>query len=211
MSIHSALILVREDVGAIGKDDRNDHQRYMFRGVDAILNKVGPALAKHGVNCYPELLSLDSRDVVTSKGNKQREVTVTVAYHYVYGEGDEIITTVPGEAADTGDKAVSKAMSVALRTAHIQTLQIPTREADPDAHTMTRAVDPLVKVKGEIWEEARKRGWIKADEQGETFDALAEDFVAWSEGGDITVSDVKTLKDYLTHLRPKRTMKRGQS
>jgi hypothetical protein len=211
VNIHEAIIRVRDDVGIIGKGDRNTQQNFLFRGVDRVLNTVGPAMVRHGVNCYPELQSLDYRDVVTSKGTRMREVTVQVAYHYVGPEGDMQVTIVPGEAMDAGDKAVSKAMSVALRTAHIQTFQIPTGDADPDSQTFTRKVDPVIKLKQDIWAEARKREWIQPGEHGETYDELQADFVTWSEGQGIEEASAELLTKYLTHLRPKRTMKRGDS
>ena len=207
MTIHEIITDVRRDIGVIGKAERNTQQGFMFRGVDTILNRVGPAMEAHGLNCYPVLKTLESRDITSSKGTRMREVTVVVAYHYVGPEGDEIVAEVPGESADAGDKAVSKAMSVALRTAHIQTFQIPTGHADPDSQSMTRGTDPVVKVKNEIWEEARKRQWIAADD---SYDALATDFAEWTQGGDIADADLDTLKDYLTYLRPKKTMQRGK-
>lgn len=207
MKLHEALVQVRAAVGVIAKTDKNTQQNFMYRGIDRILSKVGPAMAEHGVNCYPQLRSLESRDITTSKGTRMREVTVWVDYRYVGPEGDEITVTVPGEAADAGDKAASKAMAVALRTAHIQTLQIPTGEADPDARSITRGTDPLMKVKTEIWEEARKRGWIAEDD---SYDQLAEDFATWSQGGDIATAELGVLKEYVTYLRPKKTMQRGK-
>jgi hypothetical protein len=207
VNIHEAIVKVREEVGAIRKQDRNTQQGFMFRGIDRVLDKVGPATAKYGVNCYPQLTSLESRDVVSKGGTKMREVTVWVNYRYVGPEGDEVVTTVPGEAADAGDKAVAKAMSVALRTAHIQTFQIPTGEADPDKHNLTRGEDPVMKLKNEIWDEAKRRGWI--DEDG-GFKALDLNYSEWSEGGDITKAEEKELKDYRDHLKPPRRMRRAQ-
>lgn len=207
MTLNEQLIAVRQQVGAIGKSDKNTAQGFAFRGIDTILKKVGPALADHGVNCWPELRALDSRDIVTGKGTRMREVTVTVAYHYTY-DGEEIVTVVPGEAADAGDKAVSKAMSVALRTSHIQTLQIPTGELDPDTQSVSRSLDPVVKLKHDIWTEAHKRGWIKHTDDGETWDELQADFATWNQGGDLTSADAATLREYLAHIKPKRTMRR---
>jgi len=207
MTVQETITDVRRDIGVIGKAERNTQQGFMFRGVDTILNRVGPAMEAHGLNCYPVLKSLESRDITSSKGTRMREVTVVVAYHYIGPEGDEIVAEVPGESADAGDKAVSKAMSVALRTAHIQTFQIPTGHADPDSQTVTRGTDPVIKVKTEIWEEARKREWIKADD---SYDQLATDFAEWSQGGDIAAAELGVLKDYLVYLRPKKTMQRGK-
>jgi hypothetical protein len=40
---------------------------------------------------------------------------------------------------DSGDKATAKAMSVAFRTALLQSLSLPTDEVDPDAHSYERS------------------------------------------------------------------------
>jgi hypothetical protein len=52
---------------------------------------------------------------------------------------DEVQAIVPGEAMDSGDKAVSKAMSVAFRIALIQALNLPTGEPDADSQSYERS------------------------------------------------------------------------
>lgn len=208
MTIHEALLAVREEVGAIGNTARNEFHGFNYRGIKEVLNRVGPALLAHGVNVHPSrLVSLESRDITTSRGARNREVTVTVEYTYTAADGSFITAVAPGEAADAGASAVSKAMSVALRIAHIQTLQIPTDEEDPAGSRMARGGDSLAKLKNEIWEEAEKRGWIA---EGGDFTQLSDDFVSWCTGeDDIRTADEATLKQYRDHLRPSRTMKRG--
>jgi len=204
MKIHEALLKTRHDVGIIGKGDRNTFHNFAYRGIDSILNRVGPALLVNEINVIPELRSLDSRDITTEKGKRAREVTVTMAYTYTGPEGDSVVALVAGEASDTGDSAVSKAMSVALRIAHIQMLQIPTGESDPAGKSTTRGVDPLTKVKNEIWTIAEEKGWISEGD----FTELAEDFTLWSQGGVITEADADVLKEYKTHLKPPTRMRR---
>lgn len=208
MNIHEALLKTRQDVGVIGKGDRNTFHKFDYRGFESVLNRVGPALLANEVNVTPELKQLDSRDVSTDKGKRAREVTVTVAYTYTGPEGDSRVAVVAGEASDLGDSAVSKAFSVALRIAHTQMLQIPTGESDPAGKGATRGVDPVTKLKNDIWAIAETRGWIAEDQ---SFVALAEDYAVWNEGaGDITSADQDSLKAYLTYLKPKTTMRRGQ-
>lgn len=208
MNVHEALLAVRHDVGAIGKSERNDFHGFMFRGIESVLNRVGPVLLAHGVNVYPEIRSLESRDITTSKGKKEREVTVWVAYHYVGPEGDEVVSVVPGEASNGGSSAVSQAMSVALRISHLQALQIPTAMTDPEAGSLQRAENPLVKVKQDIWAEAEKRGWV--DENG-GYELLRGDYAQWAQG-DQTLDDAEQddLERYLVHLRPNRKMSRAK-
>lgn len=208
MNIHDALLSVRREVGAVGKNSYNDFHKYKFRGYEEVLNKVGPALLAAGVNCLPELRSLESRDITTEKGKRAREVTVTVAYHYTGPEGDEWVALVPGESSDTGSSAVSKAMSVALRIAHIQALQIPLAMTDPEAGSMQRADDPMRKVKDEIWAEAEKQGWVT--ENGE-YTALTEDFSVWCRGETpLNDATLEQLQEYLVHLRPHKKMSRAR-
>lgn len=138
-SIHHALTAVMRDVLAVGKAQRNRDQGYTFRGIDDVVNAVGPALRKHGVLVLPELLDVSYRDVRTSKDKPAREVTVRVRFRFVGPSGDELAVVVPGESMDSGDKGTAKAMSVAMRIALLQALCLPTDEADPDAHSYERA------------------------------------------------------------------------
>ncbi len=206
MNIHEAILAVREDVGVIRNTARNEFHGFNYRGIKEVLNKVGPSLLKFGVNARPSrLISLESRDITTSRGARNREVTVKVEYTYTAKDGSFVTAETPGEAADAGASAVSKAMSVALRIAHCQVLQIPTDEDDPAGSKTTRGHDPILKLKNEIWEAAEERDWIAPDGD---FMKLADDFAEWSTGGDIRTADEDALKAYRDHLKPPRKMQR---
>ena len=45
---------VQADIGAIGKTSIGD-VAYQFRGIDAVVNALNPAMLKHGVFCAPEV------------------------------------------------------------------------------------------------------------------------------------------------------------
>lgn len=132
------LVAVKREVGAVSKGDRNSAQGFNFRGIDAVLNAVAGPFMKHGIMVYPRLQSLDKGTASTAKGSVMNTVVVTVEYVFTDGK-DRIITVVPGEAFDSGDKCVAKAMSVAYRTALIQTLSLPTDEPDPDSESYEAA------------------------------------------------------------------------
>lgn len=133
------LIAVKRDVGAVSKGDRNSAQGFNFRGIDSVLNAVSGPLIKHGVMVYPSLHSIEKGTASTAKGSVMNTVVVTVAYTFTDGSRDRIVVTVPGEAFDSGDKCVAKAMSVAYRTALIQALSLPTDEPDPDSESYEAA------------------------------------------------------------------------
>jgi hypothetical protein len=146
-AIYAALAAVMADVTAVPKRDRttqsDESRNYNFRGIDATVNAVGPALRKHGVVVIPELRSREFGTVeVGQRRTLMGHVIVEVAYTFYAADGSSVPAVVPGEAMDSGDKAFSKAMSVAFRTALIQALALPTDEADPDESNYERSPEP---------------------------------------------------------------------
>lgn len=141
MDIIKALNAIMADVGAVGKDQKNQAQGFNFRGIDAVTNAVFPALVKHGVVVFPELNSVEYATVEVGKERRvQGFVRVQVTYTFVAGsDGSKIHATVAAEAMDSGDKATAKAMSVAFRIALLQTLCLPTDEPDPDHDVYERS------------------------------------------------------------------------
>lgn len=137
-NIVSALAAVMEDVREVKKGDRNTQQGYAFRGIDSVVNAVGPVLRKHRVIVVPMLESVSYRDVQTSGGKPSRECTVSVRYRFHGPAGDFIDAVTPGESMDFGDKGAPKAMSVALRIALLQALCLPTDDVDPDSQSYER-------------------------------------------------------------------------
>jgi hypothetical protein len=138
-TVFEALSAAMDEVQAVGKGDRNNEQGYSFRGIDAVVNAVGPVFRKHGIVPVPVKVEASYRDVLTSREKRSRECTVTVTYRFYGPAGDFIEAQVPGESMDFGDKGAPKAMSVAYRILLLQTLCIPTHEPEPDAQTYERA------------------------------------------------------------------------
>jgi hypothetical protein len=140
LTVVQALAAVMEDVRGVGKDGFHDAPgaKFKFRGIDAVVNAVGPMLRKHHVIVTPQLISVDRRDVTTSGGKAARETCVVVKYVWTGPDGSTLETVVPGEAMDNGDKGTAKAMSVAFRIALLQALCLPTDDVDPDAQSYER-------------------------------------------------------------------------
>ena len=139
-TIQAALAAVMADVTHVGKDGQNTAQGYAFRGIDGVLNAVGPAFRRHGVIALPHVEQSEHQLVEVGKNRTpMRQATVVVRYVFHGPRGDSLDCVVAAEAMDSGDKATSKAMSVAHRTALIQALALPTHEPDPDASSYERA------------------------------------------------------------------------
>lgn len=202
-TVLEALLAVMRDVPEIKKGDRNTYHNFFFRGVERVVNHVGPALRKHGVLMLPVKVDFTSRDITTDKGKTHREVTVIVDYTFTGPAGDTLTVQVPGEANDGSGSATSKAMSVAQRIALLQAFTIATDQVDPEASGTTRGADPVLEIKKKIKAEADDREW--------DIDKLAADFHEWSQGGDLTVADLPQLEEYYKTLKPPRRMSRAKA
>lgn len=138
LTVHQALSRVMGDVQAVRKDSKNQTQKFLFRGIDAVLNAVGPALREHGVTILPEDVDVHRSNGTTTSGKQVAEVVIKVTYRIYGPNGDSIHGKVAAEAMDFGDKAIAKAMSVAYRTFLLQALTIPTDEPSPDSESYER-------------------------------------------------------------------------
>lgn len=142
-TVQEAWAGVMDDVRSLAKGDRNNQQNFSFRGVDAVMNAVGPALRKHGVSVVPTgVTNVSASSYTTKSGTVMRDVFLVVSYAITGPEGDVIPGAAAGEASDAGDKATPKAMSVAYRTFLLQALTLPTDEPDPDSQVYDRAETP---------------------------------------------------------------------
>lgn len=140
LPIAQALNEIMKEVGAVKKSDRNSSQGFNFRGIDAVVNAVSPVLQKYGVVVFPSVEGYEYNTVEIGKNRTAMgHVKLKVTYTFIGAGGDAIKSTVVAEAMDSGDKATAKAMSVAFRTALLQTLSLPTDEPDPDSQSYERS------------------------------------------------------------------------
>lgn len=132
--IFSAICGVMEDIGAVGKNDINKTQGFKYRGIDAVMNALSPAMVKHKVFCVPELLDQTREERRTAKGNSLIYSICRMRYRFYTTDGSHIEAVTVGEGMDSGDKATNKAMAIAFKYACFQTFCIPTEELmdDPD-------------------------------------------------------------------------------
>lgn len=131
---------VMSRVGVVGKTGTNQQQHYAFRGIDAVINAVGPALREVGGFITPEVLRVKRERGVSKSGTPTVDTFVKVRYSWFGSDGvDPVVSVVEGEATDTSDKSTAKAMSVAFRTFLIQVLCLPTGQPDPDEDFIERA------------------------------------------------------------------------
>jgi hypothetical protein len=126
-TIFKALSAVQSDLSKVGiaKNQKNSHQGYKFRGIDDVLNTLAPIIAEHGVLIIPNVLSKDIKTTATKNGGVASHVILEVGFVLYDSEGDSICHTAYGEALDTSDKAVNKAMTAAYKYFLFQAFCIP--------------------------------------------------------------------------------------
>lgn len=133
MNIYESISACMQDIGVIGKNTKNTTQGFMFRGIDAVMNTLNPALIKNKIFIVPEILEQTREERVTTKGANLIYSIIKVKYTFYAEDGTSICATVIGEGMDSGDKATNKAMSIAFKYACFQVFCIPTEEmVDPD-------------------------------------------------------------------------------
>lgn len=137
MSIYETIPAVMAEIGAIGKDSWNKQgQGFAYRGIDAVMNALSPAMTKYKMFVIPKTLDQRREERQTAKGSTLIYSICTVEYTFYAEDGSSVSATVIGEGMDSGDKATNKAMSAAFKYACFQTFCIPTEEMkDPDAET----------------------------------------------------------------------------
>ena len=126
--IYKAICDVMADIGAVGKNQKNKQQGFMFRGIDAVMNAINPALVKHHVFVVPEILEQTREERTTKTGNNLIYSICRIKYTFYAEDGSSVSAITIGEGMDSGDKATNKAMTTAFKYACFQVFCIPTEE-----------------------------------------------------------------------------------
>ena len=142
MSIYEAISRCMEEIGAVGKDAVNKQQGFKYRGDDAVMNAINPALVKNHVFIVPEVLEQQRQERTTSKGAVLIYSICRIKYTFYAEDGSSIEAVTVGGGVGSGGKATDRAMAVAFKCACFQVFCIPTEEMkDPDGETPD-AVNP---------------------------------------------------------------------
>jgi hypothetical protein len=135
-TVFQRMVAIIDELPAIGKDQRNTQQNFMFRGHDDVMNALNPLLAKHGVFVVPDVLERVTGERVTSSNKTMYEVNLHVKFTFFGLLGDSFVASGWGEGTDMGDKSTSKAMTMAFKYVVAQAFALATAEtSDADAGT----------------------------------------------------------------------------
>lgn len=150
MNIYESLNKVMAEVGAIGKTSKST-QGYQYRGIDAVMNALQPALIKNKVFISPEVLEHTREERQTAKGGLLIYSIIKMKYKFYAEDGTCIEAVTIGEGMDSSDKSSNKAMSNAFKYACFQVLCIPTEEM-----LDSEASNPIAEADRKAQEEAPK-------------------------------------------------------
>lgn len=137
-----AIIEVMRELGPIPKGDTAPASmgNYSFRGIESIMARLGPLLAKHGVVIVPHSRVLGT-EAAPSMPNGWVDVTLSVEWR-VYGpDGSWISASTNGVGRDKNDKGANKAMTQAYKYLLMELFAIGDGEADSDGHAYEPHVD----------------------------------------------------------------------
>jgi ERF superfamily len=136
MTIHQRMVAILGEMPAIGKDQRNEQQRFMYRGHDDVMNALNPLLAKYGVFVIPDVIERVVGERQTERGKTMYEVNLHVRFTFYGASGDSIKASAWGEGTDMGDKSTNKAMTMAFKNVLAQSFAVSSAEfSDTDGHT----------------------------------------------------------------------------
>lgn len=163
--IHKKIADVMREIEHIGKEKTNSAQKFKYRGIDDVYNALHPLLAKNGLFCTTNVLSVKMGEYKTANGGSAYSAIVKVRYDLCSEDGSFVSSVLVGEGKDSYDKAINKALSITHKYFFLQMFAIPTAETDdPDASTppptekqIDYTIVPSGKNAGKKWEELDKQ------------------------------------------------------
>lgn len=130
--LKARLCGIMGEVGYIPKRGKNTAQNYDYVMAADIAGAMAKLMNKWGLVMYPTAEHLEWETRETSKGTAMFVCRASMAYLLANVDSDEqVLIPSTGEGMDTGDKAIYKARTAALKYALIQTFLIAAGD-DPE-------------------------------------------------------------------------------
>jgi hypothetical protein len=122
-----------KNTGWIEKAGTNTAQGYKFTQAQDVFQSVRGEFAVRGIAILPAVVSTSWRELTTKAGGFLQFCEARVRYTMTDAEsGEQWVAEWAGVGMDSGDKALNKAYTAALKYFLIDLLQIPTGD-DPEA------------------------------------------------------------------------------
>ena len=141
--IYGQIPKVMAEIGAVGKDRKNEQQNYKFRGIEDLYNAAHPAMTKHGVFCVPSVVSIEHEMRESRSGSIQTWILMKVAHRFYAEDGSFIEVVTTGEGLDSSDKAANKCLSGAFKYALTELFCIPMADVEDSDRTTPEGGRPV--------------------------------------------------------------------
>jgi len=194
-------------VGYIQKTGYNKQQGYKYAQEADVVEKVRTELAKRKIFLINSIENTSFRTIKTAKGNELTIATLTVKYTLLDGEtGEKLEFMGVGEGMDSGDKAVYKAQTGALKYALMKTFLIPTGD-DPERDNDDEDTEPTQPARAEnIIKQSRQRPQALA-----TSAQLKKFFAMGRSEKRLTDEQLKKLVKHITGKESSRTLTKQEA
>ncbi len=126
-------------VGVVKKDKKNTQQNYNFRGIDDMYNALNEHLSVEGIFITSKVIDTKREERPSKSGGVLLYSILTMEFEFFAEDGSSVKSVTVGEAMDSGDKSMNKAMSTAYKYALMQIFCIPTEE-EKDTEYQTHEV-----------------------------------------------------------------------
>lgn len=119
LSLRQKLLAVMRDLESVEERGENKAQGYRYTMASDVILAARRAFVKHGIIFNASEVSIvDGDDSTTRSGAIMKSVRVTMGYLFLDTDtDDQLYVTSTGEGQDTGDKAIYKAKTGALKYA----------------------------------------------------------------------------------------------
>lgn len=134
-ALYEKLSLAMKSCSYIEKTGENTFHGYSYVTSSDVLERVNDALTSVGLITAVTPTLLDLREVQTAKGNIDKHATISVTISIIDIEtGESVQISGIGSGQDSGDKAIMKAETAAIKYAYMLSFCIATGD-DPEADT----------------------------------------------------------------------------
>ena len=136
-NIAKKLLAVMADCSYVVKNGVNSFHNYKYATAEDVLKKVNESLIKNKIVSIASPNLQQMVDVINLKGNTEHLATVVVKIQLIDSEsGESVMIVGVGSGQDTGDKAIMKAQTAAIKYAYMLSLCIATGD-EPEADSKT--------------------------------------------------------------------------
>ena len=140
IAVYQSISAVQAELAkqGIAKGRKNAQQGFAYRGIDDVYAALAPCLAENKLCVLPRVVNKEVSERTSAKGGVLFYTAVTVEFDLVSAvDGSTHTVSAIGEAFDSGDKSIGKALSYAYKAMAFMLFAIPVegQDNDPDAHT----------------------------------------------------------------------------